>query len=39
MRTQALIFDMDGTMVDSMPAHAKSWELFRQRHQLELAVE
>jgi beta-phosphoglucomutase-like phosphatase (HAD superfamily) len=21
----ALIFDMDGTMVDSMPSHAESW--------------
>lgn len=39
MRTQALIFDMDGTMVDSMPAHAKSWDLFRQRHHLDLSVE
>jgi len=35
----ALIFDMDGTMVDSMPAHAKSWDLFRQRHHLQLSVE
>lgn len=26
----ALIFDMDGTMVDSMPSHKKSWELFAQ---------
>ena len=38
-RTTALIFDMDGTMVDSMPAHAKSWDLFRQRHHLQLSVE
>lgn len=35
----ALIFDMDGTMVESMPAHAKSWELFRQRHHLALSVD
>ena len=34
----ALIFDMDGTMVDSMPAHARSWDLFRQRHRLQLSV-
>ncbi|MEH3086678.1 MAG: HAD family phosphatase [Xylophilus ampelinus] len=26
--TRALIFDMDGTMVDSMPSHAWSWETF-----------
>jgi beta-phosphoglucomutase-like phosphatase (HAD superfamily) len=36
---RALIFDMDGTMVDSMPAHAKSWDLFRRRHHLQLSVE
>lgn len=35
----ALIFDMDGTMVESMPAHAQSWELFRQRHHLSLSVD
>lgn len=39
MPTRALIFDMDGTMVDSMPAHARSWELFRQRHRLHLPVD
>lgn len=38
MKTTALIFDMDGTMVDSMPAHARSWDLFRQRHGLEISV-
>jgi beta-phosphoglucomutase-like phosphatase (HAD superfamily) len=38
-RTRALIFDMDGTMVDSMPAHAKAWDLFRQRHHLQMSVE
>jgi HAD superfamily hydrolase (TIGR01509 family) len=36
---RALIFDMDGTMVDSMPAHARSWDLFRQRHHLHVSVE
>ena len=30
--TSALIFDMDGTMIDSMPYHAKSWAVFAQRH-------
>ena len=39
MKAAALIFDMDGTMVDSMPAHAQSWELFRQRHHLALSVD
>ena len=39
MAPAAFIFDMDGTMVDSMPAHAKSWDLFRQRHHLKLSVE
>jgi beta-phosphoglucomutase-like phosphatase (HAD superfamily) len=29
---EALIFDMDGTMVDSMPSHTESWLLLAQRH-------
>lgn len=36
---QALIFDMDGTMIDSMPWHAKSWATFAQRHGIGLPVE
>ena len=28
----ALIFDMDGTMVDSMPTHAQSWLVLAERH-------
>jgi HAD superfamily hydrolase (TIGR01509 family) len=39
MPVSALIFDMDGTMVDSMPAHAKSWEEFCRRHGVDLPVE
>lgn len=39
MTTQALIFDMDGTMVDSMPAHARAWEVFRARHGVAMEVE
>jgi beta-phosphoglucomutase-like phosphatase (HAD superfamily) len=38
-KIRALIFDMDGTMVESMPAHAKAWDLFRQRHHLQLSVD
>jgi len=34
----ALIFDMDGTMVDSMPWHAKSWVVFMQRHGIEMEL-
>jgi beta-phosphoglucomutase-like phosphatase (HAD superfamily) len=33
---QALIFDMDGTMVDSMPSHAESWLVLAQRHGIEV---
>jgi beta-phosphoglucomutase-like phosphatase (HAD superfamily) len=28
----AFIFDIDGTMIDSMPFHMKSWEVFLARH-------
>jgi len=39
MAPRALVFDMDGTMVDSMPAHARSWEVFTQRHGIRMPVE
>ena len=39
MAPLALVFDMDGTMVDSMPAHARSWEVFTQRHGIRMPVE
>jgi beta-phosphoglucomutase family hydrolase len=39
VKTTAFIFDMDGTMVESMPAHAKSWQMFKERHHLDLSVE
>jgi beta-phosphoglucomutase-like phosphatase (HAD superfamily) len=32
----ALIFDMDGTMIDSMPFHTKSWIEFARRHGLDI---
>jgi beta-phosphoglucomutase-like phosphatase (HAD superfamily) len=34
----AFIFDMDGTMVDSMPWHAQSWVVFMQRHSIEMQL-
>lgn len=36
MPVEALIFDMDGTMVDSMPWHAKSWVAFCQLHGIQM---
>ena len=37
-KTEALIFDMDGTMVDSMPWHARAWAEFARRRGLALDV-
>ncbi len=34
----ALIFDMDGTMIDSMPWHARAWIEFARRHGIEMDV-
>jgi beta-phosphoglucomutase-like phosphatase (HAD superfamily) len=39
MPTPALIFDMDGTMVDSMPFHARSWAEFTRRHGIPMEVD
>jgi beta-phosphoglucomutase-like phosphatase (HAD superfamily) len=36
--TCALVFDMDGTMIDSMPFHAKSWVEFTRRHGIKIEV-
>lgn len=38
MAHRAFIFDMDGTMVDSMPWHAKSWVEFTRRHGIAIEV-
>ncbi len=32
----ALIFDMDGTMIDSMPWHARAWTEFARRHAIDM---
>ncbi len=34
----ALIFDMDGTMIHSMPWHAQAWVEFTRRHQIDIEV-
>ena len=35
MTPRALIFDCDGTLVDSMPLHWRAWEEVARRHQLD----
>ena len=36
LTSEALIFDMDGTMIDSMPWHARSWVEFTRRHGIQM---
>ena len=36
---QALIFDMDGTMIDSMPHHTSTWLDFAQKHGVDMAID
>ena len=36
---KALIFDMDGTMIDSMGHHRLSWIEFARRHSIDLGVD
>lgn len=33
---RAIIFDMDGTMIDSLPAHMQAWVVFAQQHGLRI---
>jgi beta-phosphoglucomutase-like phosphatase (HAD superfamily) len=37
-KVEALIFDMDGTMIDSMPWHAKAWVEYVRRNGLVIDV-
>jgi beta-phosphoglucomutase family hydrolase len=39
MALEAVIFDMDGTLVDSMPYHHKSWEVFFEQQGIHLTKE
>ena len=35
----AFIFDMDGTMIDSMPTHAQTWVEFTRQHRVDMALD
>jgi HAD superfamily hydrolase (TIGR01509 family) len=39
MALEAIVFDMDGTLVDSMPYHYKSWEIFFQQNDIHMTRE
>jgi beta-phosphoglucomutase len=33
---KALLFDLDGTLIDSMPAHEQAWIIWHERHGVEM---
>ena len=35
---KALLFDLDGTLIDSMPAHEQAWITWHQRHDVSMDV-
>src|SRR3954470_7149732 len=39
MSLDALIFDIDGTLVDSNPAHVEAWRIAFQRHGYKIATD
>jgi beta-phosphoglucomutase-like phosphatase (HAD superfamily) len=39
VKVHALVFDMDGTMIDSMPSHRQSWSDFAQAHGLTMPID
>ena len=39
MSIRAFIFDMDGTMIHSMPYHAQSWVVFCERHGIDMPIQ
>ena len=39
MEPRGLIFDCDGTLVDSMPLHWRAWDTVCQRHSIDFAEE
>lgn len=36
---QALIFDCDGTLADTMPLHWRAWQMITQRHDLHFPID
>ena len=38
-RARALIFDLDGTIADSMPLHWRAWQALMRRHQFHFSRE